>query len=213
MGTRGAVGFRSENQDRVQYNHFDSYPSGLGQDVLTFISKSNIDDLQKIASSIQLVNQDDVPSQSQIEDCQKWTDLTVGEGTNESWYCLLRNAQGNLKAYAEGLKYMLDAHDFLIDSLFCEYAYIINVDTKELEIYSGFNEKSRIRMGRYAKLQVEKGRPYDYYGVVLIQTIPLDKIIGASELDVSQMVKVMEKKCSSFRNRQEREMKKQKELI
>lgn len=212
MGTRGAVGFRSENQDRVQYNHFDSYPSGLGHDVLTFISKTNMEELKNIANNIELINEDDVPTENQINACQKWTDLTVGEGTVESWYCLLRNAQGNLNAYKDGLKYMLDAQSFLLDSLFCEYAYIINVDTKKLEFYCGFNEVSRNRMGRYAKLQLEKGRPYNYYGVVLVKEFELEEIMNASDEKIAEMVKIMDKKTSAFRSRQKREMKKEKEF-
>ena len=39
MGTRGAYGFKSQNKIKVIYNHFDSYPSGLGEDVVNFIQR------------------------------------------------------------------------------------------------------------------------------------------------------------------------------
>ena len=58
----------------------------------------------------------------------------------DDWYCLLRHAQGDLNVYKNGLRYMIDNHDFIKDSLFCEYAYIINLDTKRLEFYVGFQK-------------------------------------------------------------------------
>jgi hypothetical protein len=37
MGTRGLIGFVIKGRRRATYNHFDSYPEGLGFDVLRFI--------------------------------------------------------------------------------------------------------------------------------------------------------------------------------
>ena len=33
MGTRGFVGVKVDNTIKGSYNHFDSYPDGLGQDI------------------------------------------------------------------------------------------------------------------------------------------------------------------------------------
>ena len=75
-----------------------------------------------------------------------------------------------------------DSNDFLIDSLFCEYAYIINLDKNVLEFYRGFN-KDKNAKGRYASL-ISKWNASDpnmngedYYGVKLVQEIPLQDII------------------------------------
>lgn len=39
MGTRGLLGhiIRSKNIRKASYNHFDSYPSGLGRQVAKFV--------------------------------------------------------------------------------------------------------------------------------------------------------------------------------
>ena len=37
MGTRGIYGFRLNNTDKLTYNHYDSYPSSLGEDIYQFI--------------------------------------------------------------------------------------------------------------------------------------------------------------------------------
>jgi hypothetical protein len=67
------------------------------------------------------------------------------------------------------------AVDFMADSVFCEYAYILNLDTEELEYYRGRNTNPDAA-GRYAA----KGRwsppstmtGVSYYGVRLVKAIP-----------------------------------------
>lgn len=209
MGTRGAVGFRANKQDKVTYNHFDSYPSGLGSDVISFIRSHSFEEIQNAAKNIQMVDTSIEPTPQQIKDCMPWTDLSVSNQSTSDWYCLLRNAQGDLGAFKKGLKYMLDSKDFVLDSLFCEYAYIINTDNNTLEFYSGFNQKERKTKGRYAGKQIDKGRPNEYYGVVLIMKIPLEEIIEVTDEKISEIISKMQKKSDSFYNRQERAMKKQ----
>ncbi len=210
MGTRGAFGFHSEKKDKVSYSHYDSYPDGLGQDIMNFIRHETLDSLKEIGARIQMVSSDSKPTPQQINECQNWTDMSVSNQSTNDWYCLLRKSQGNLDAFNHGLNYMLDSNDFLLDSLFCEYAYIINIDNKTLEFYSGFNQMARKRKGRYADKQIDKGRAYEYYGVVLQMKIPLIDIIDADNETISAMIKKMKHKCESFDKRQERELKKQK---
>lgn len=211
MGTRGAVGFRTNKQDKITYNHFDSYPSGLGQDVLDFIRRHSLEEIKTAAQNIQLIQKNSIPTEEQIRECMPWTNLSVSNQSTSDWYCLLREAQGNLDAYIDGLKYMTDNQSFLLDSLFCEYAYIINVDTNQLEFYSGFNKKSRERKGRYANIRPEDSRPDSYYGVALLWKIPLTMIMEASDEQVSAIISKMQKKADSFYTRQDCELRKAKE--
>ena len=66
----------------------------------------------------------------------------------------------------------LDEHRFLLDSLFCEFAYIINLDTNKLEYYEGFNLDPNAP-GRYAKYTFYKNDENVYYGVALIKEFDL----------------------------------------
>ena len=130
---------------------------------------------------ITLVAEDAVPTDEQKVLCAKALDLNVSGKTDDEWYCLLRGSQGDLSALSS-IPFMTDGSSFLHDSLFCEFAYILNLDSNELEIYSGFN-KSADAVGRYASCTVNKdtvNRDSDeldkYYGVKLIRTVSFDDL-------------------------------------
>lgn len=50
MGTRGLLGHivRSKNIRKGTYNHFDSYPAGLGVDIAKFINSLSDEQLEKM---------------------------------------------------------------------------------------------------------------------------------------------------------------------
>ena len=125
MGTRGTYGFRKNGIDKLTYNHWDSYPGGLGRDVVKFCKNHNILELREIFNKIIMVNESDKPTENQIRECidNGLSDFSVGSGSETDWYCLLRNCQGNLEILAETAKkechvYMTDSHNFIKDSLF-----------------------------------------------------------------------------------------------
>lgn len=142
MSTRGYLGLKKNNKLKGHYNHFDSYPSGLGAYVIETLNKINKDKRIEVLNDtydyIQLVNESDKPTQKQIEECRlaKVDDLLVSSQSYDDWYCLIRDAQGELDIYINKvIPYMINGNDFLQDPLFCEWAYIINLDTNKLEIY------------------------------------------------------------------------------
>lgn len=185
MGTRGALGFRYGDTDKVAYNHFDSYPSGLGIEVVKTIRKWNDEQLAGAAARIEMFDPEVPPTAAQKERYADMADLAVSNRSLDDWYCLLRHAQGDLDTYIDGtVDHMsIGGPQFLFDSLFCEWAYIINMDTRNLEIYHGFN-KSPDGKGRYAATLEDppvdyQGNVYrksEYYGVSLITEIPLSEI-------------------------------------
>jgi len=168
MGTRGTVGFRKNGVDKLMYNHYDSYPDGLGAQVVEFLKETSVAVISEIFDKIEMVDGDTKPTAEQIEHCKGWTDLTVSEQSTSDWYCLLRDAQGELGAFKKGLRYMLAANDFIKDSLFCEYGYIVNLDDNVLEFWLGFQKKPQ-EGNRYGTIKCD-----DYYPCRLVKTYPLD---------------------------------------
>lgn len=143
MSTRGYLGIKKKSELKGAYNHFDSYISGLGLDIAKEINAINKDERVKILSEtydyIDLVDENSIPTQEQINKCKEagLIDLNVADRDEHDWYCLLRKAQGTLKPYInKECPYMLNGNDFIDDDLFCEYAYIINLDDETFEIYT-----------------------------------------------------------------------------
>jgi hypothetical protein len=205
MGTRGAYGYRLNEEDKVTYNHFDSYPSGLGNCILEdlknfrkkFLKRNPTGDwieaLRQKVAKIKMIkgtkdDPADSPTMKDIKKLSKWADTGVSSQSLSDWYCLMRNMQGEIIAHAQS-GYMIDGVEFLKDSLFCEYAYIVNLDNETLEFYRGFNTKPTGR-GRYAKLidewnnkKLEESRNqigstdnHVYYGVTFIRKYPLNEL-------------------------------------
>lgn len=121
MGTRGLVGFRVSGEDKLTCNNFDSYPEVLGRSCADFIEDIDINAARKRVSAIKQTDNWDA----------------------ESYGCML----GRM---LESGKYQ-DHHEFIEDSLWCEWAYIINLDDEVLEIYKGFQTRPHSN-GRYARI-------------------------------------------------------------
>lgn len=192
MSTRGLYGIRKNGVDKCTYNHSDSYPSWLGRKVLEFCANNTIENLEKFFNKIELVEENSKPTEEQIKKCVEsgYYNEVVSTKSVDDWYCLLRNLQGNFDEYQDLIDndeaktiFMTDCISFIKDSLFCEYAYIINLDDEVLEFYEGFQKEAQ-KGNRYGETE-EDG----YYPCKLVFTISLDEII---ESDIDSMVEQME---------------------
>ena len=202
MSTRGTIGFRVSENDKVTYNHSDSYPTWLGIQVMSFILNTPESELKDIANRIELVDEDSKPSSELIEAYRGYADTDVATQTLTDWYCLLRHTQGELEHYRNGVRHMIDYSTFLHDSLFCEWAYIINLDTQELEIYKGFN-KNKKGKGRYASKFIAPdriGEKVEYYGVTLLTTMKLSDIRNMSEESIKVFCQALEESVYNRNN-------------
>lgn len=186
MSTRGAIGFRLDGKDLVTYNHTSSDPPYLGKAVVEFAKSYTVQQMKEAAQVVELVEEDEKPTKQHISECGKYIDTG---GSTDTWYDLLRSAQGDLSVHTKGLKYMMDYQSFLYSSLFCEHAYIINLDTEELEYYVGFNKNPKAP-GRYAEIPEEYKDPEDdrYAGVALADTVPLAKIREMEGTEIEKLI-------------------------
>ena len=177
MSTRGLYGLRKNGIDKLAYNHSDSYPSYLGAHIIDFLTNVSIEQLNFLYDHIILVNEDSTPTQNEIDFCMSNnTGYLDNTRQNDLWYGLLHNLQGDLIMIMEIAQknnkvYLIDNQEFIRDSLFCEWAYIINLDTNKLEIYEGF-QKTPDDNNRYGNTPNQDG----YYPCQLLLEIPLNKI-------------------------------------
>lgn len=150
MSTRGAVGFIKDDNLTTIYNSGRSAPSVLGNDILDFIRRYPIEEINELVNGFVCDN----------------NRIIYGHEEAASFYSL-RDSWNN------GKKETLIDNDteFLKDSLLCEWAYIINLDTNELEIYKGMNKGKPVGRFKNVPKNVEK-----YYPVSLVGLIPLNDL-------------------------------------
>jgi hypothetical protein len=195
MGTRGLIGYYKKGVTKACYNHWDSYPTGLGAKTKNYITNSTLAGLNQDFEGIRLINEDD---EITPEDVIRYMPIWYGnveEISAEGWYEVMHEKQGDFYAYAEsGL--MIDNIEFMKDSLFCEWAYIINLSDNTLEVYRGFQQK-KPKKNRYAmtkdevaRVKLEKGWDVveangkrrhvnnQYYNCDLIANIPFEMVHG-----------------------------------
>jgi hypothetical protein len=69
MGTRGFITFVVGGEEKTAYNQFDSYPSGLGCGVLTWLrdAVSDLDGLKKQAVALRVVGENSKPTVEDIK--------------------------------------------------------------------------------------------------------------------------------------------------
>lgn len=197
MSTRGIIGFRIDGADKITYNHSDSYPSWMGEHLVAFVSgrfagDGGLDQLKADVRALRMVDGESAPTAADVERYSAVGARTLGDtnygkkygpggcqintGKFDNWYNLLYNTHGDLAAIlAVGV--MEDGHNFVRDSLFCEWGWIINLDDGVLEVYRGF-QKRKHRKGRYAgpaQKRAYKGAE-TYYPIALVATFPLDAL-------------------------------------
>ena len=138
MGTSGVFGFYYQGKYYVIYNHWDSYPEGLGEDVVNEVTqvllRQNLETWKTKVSQLKVVNEQIPPTADDIQRLSTFTNLEVSQRSTDDWYCLLRNCQGSLE---EVLKsgYCLNHCDDNNLSDFGEYGYIVNLDNNTLDFY------------------------------------------------------------------------------
>lgn len=173
MGTRGFITFVIDGEEKTTYNHSDSYPDGLGVDVLSFARGDMLAAAER-ARSLQLIDPESLPTEEQKAALRPFANLAVGTRSMDDWYCLLRETQGN-PAQILAAGYMTDARDFPADSLFAEYGYVVDFDAQRFEAYRGFQEQPHDK-GRFASRKPKALNVGTYYPVALVESWPLDAL-------------------------------------
>lgn len=148
MSTRGIYGFRKNNENKITYNHSDSYPTWLGEKIVEFCAGMTDQDLENLFDHTIMVDELE-KDPTKIEMVRKFTKKHGNNpGESKDVYFMLHFMQGNFEEY-RNIAYLLedfpmtDARDFFGDGLFCEWGYIINLDDKCLDVYRDGDHKIR----------------------------------------------------------------------
>jgi hypothetical protein len=179
MGTRGFIGFVIDGQEKIAYNHCDSYPSGLGADALNWLWRAvgeGTDHLTERVRALRVVDPNSKATPADIEDLSEFARPDVATRELSDWYVLLRETQGDPAAMLRA-GVIEDASGFPADSLMAEYGYVVDLDAGRFEAYVGFQREPHSE-GRFAARDVDSyadGLP-QYYPVRLVASWPLSEL-------------------------------------
>ena len=153
----------SDGKTRIaQYGQWDGYPKGQGYTVLDFLrkQKGNFEKFKKKLENCRFCNAED---DKKIDRAYPYMNRDHGAKILDMV----------LKSKGEVL--LSDATNFSADSLFCEWAYVIDFDKNVLECYGGFNKEPVASDNRFKHLEDDRENK-EYYCIALLKTYKLDEL-------------------------------------
>ena len=146
MGTRHFIGVRQNGVFKVaQYGQWDGYPTGQGAKVLQFLKNVGLKQFAEKVSKCVFIDSENIRQKwisvgRSPEDTSPFVSIELGNKFDAAYPQLSRDTGAGILTMVmeseDGLE-LYDSSDFLEDGLFCEYAYIIDLDTNKLLCYSG----------------------------------------------------------------------------
>lgn len=177
MGTRHLICVVSDGDYKVaQYGQWDGYPSGQGAAILEFLHKEDL--VSKLKENLKYCSW---VSDAEIK--RLWFTMD-GDDDASAFYGkypqLSRDAGSDVLyiiADSTCSVPLKDSRDFAYDSVWCEYAYVIDFDKNTFEVYTGFNERPLNPNDRfYTENLVEYNLDKQYYPVKLLQSFDLSDL-------------------------------------
>lgn len=120
---------------------------------------------------------------------ERWVSMDVSDRFADLYPQLSRDTGARVLEYIfnRGGAELRDSRDFAGDSLFCEWAYVIDLDAQQLEVYRGFNTSHARPLGRFADFEPEPESNYEgaeqYYPIELVKVYRLDELPTVEQLD------------------------------
>lgn len=144
MGTRNLTAVFYKGEYRIaQYGQWNGYPSGQGKTVLEFLKKMKPRIFKAKLLKVQEATHEEVTALYRQcgSDGSGWVSMDVADRFNKLAPQLSRNAGATILEHVQnspdGLLIVKNL-DFAADSLFCEWAYVVDLDKSVLEVYRGF---------------------------------------------------------------------------
>ena len=177
MGTRHLVAVYCDGEYRVaQYGQWDGYPEGAGLKVLEFANKiSNVYDKSVFREKllkcgwVTAAYISELNAKIKAEGIKEWQKMwpEFSRDTGADILNMIYESDGML---------LENEIDFAADSLFCEWAWVIDLDKGTFEGYKGFNKKPLSAWDRFYFLRDKEDKEFEdgkYHGVRIVKAYSL----------------------------------------
>jgi len=147
MGTRNLTMVISKGETKIaQYGQWDGYPSGQGATGLKFLNNYNLNKFKQAVDELSFYTEEEL------------TEINKEENPLKKYPYLSRDTGAEiLQAVYDGkAKKLINRETFAADSLFCEYAYVVDLDKNTFEIYEGFNQEQLAETERFFSFSYQR---------------------------------------------------------
>lgn len=185
MGTRHLIAVKLNGEYKVaQYGQWDGYPEGQGVAVLEFLRKSNLSEFKKRLLRVRFW--DEVKDKEFIDsynaNAPQWSnEQDKRTAAQRRWWELFQSRDLGAKILANIANsdddeiLLKNSISFAADSLFCEFAYVIDFDKNTFEVFRGFNKDELDAEERFARLSLSKDTN-EYKQVKFIKSFDLNNL-------------------------------------
>jgi hypothetical protein len=181
MGTRHLISVIKDGEYKVaQYGQWDGYPSGQGRDILEFLTRymdRNI--FENKLNQLTWATEEEIKNmwvECGADPENEWVNMKVSDefqkrypennrDTGSEILHIIQNSNKHLK--------LQNNIDFAGNSLYCEWAYVIDLDRNTFEVYKGFNKNPLNEDERFYFLQKEESK---YHPVKHVFTFDLNNL-------------------------------------
>lgn len=184
MGTRHLIMVVHGGETKIaQYGQWDGYPEGQGVTVLNFVrKKAKLAKFKEALKKVRFSTEADEKKKTKFLEsigCKNgWMDMDQADKYHKKYPYNSRDIGAEILELVTNSKdkeiVLVDSTDFAGDSLFCEWAYVIDLDKNQLEAYSGFNKEPLDADERFAN--IAKDGESEYHGIRCLKKFDLDKL-------------------------------------
>lgn len=140
MGTRHLTIVKFGGEYKIaQYGQWDGYPEGQGVTTLEFlrkiVEKNMVDQFADKVQACRWVTKSELETiEIHCRELKRWQDVypEFSRDTGADILQMVMDSENGLV--------LQNSIDFAADSLFCEWAWLIDLDTGTFEAYAGFNQ-------------------------------------------------------------------------
>jgi hypothetical protein len=200
MGTRNLTCVVLDGEYKVaQYCQWDGYLKGMGKNIAEFFhnNKNNLDSFKQAIRNCSFISEEEIQKlwQSVGADGSGLVGMDISDKFKKKYPELHRDISGS-ELFENIIKHnggrLNDALDFAGDSIFCEWAYVVDLDHNTLEIYKGSNSQKLEKDERFHFLE-RNINPQDsrignksFYPVRFLTAFPLYMVTAEDMINLAE---------------------------